>query len=68
MPDLDLEDISNRPPSLVDVREARAAAGKMIVLAMMKLPPELAIQVPNIHRCLGMLEDLLVAHEARKVK
>lgn len=59
MPDPESEDVSDRPPSMADIHEARAAVAKMIVTCMAKIPPELAVQLPNIHRCLGVLEDIV---------
>jgi hypothetical protein len=55
---MDFEDKSGQPPSARDVDEAIATVGRFIVRAIGTLPPELAIQLPNIHRCLRYLREI----------
>lgn len=50
--------------SLSDVREARKATGQLM-LHIMKLPPEVGVQLGNIHRCLKEME---VAKEMEVLK
>jgi len=49
---LDFEDRSGQPPSALEIDEAVAVVQKWMVIGMMQLPPELAVQLPNIRRCL----------------
>jgi hypothetical protein len=50
-------DLTGKDPSAKDVREAEAVVIKFI-LQITKLPPELAVQMPNILRCLRHYEFL----------
>ena len=51
-------DLTGTPPSARDLQEAQAVVRKAIVTMMAKIPPELAIQLPNILRCLMEVEQL----------
>lgn len=62
MGDIHMEDISGRPPSLAEVREARQAAANIVIVGIGKLPPEIAIQSTNMLRCLQFLEVILEQH------
>lgn len=57
---LDFTDKTGELPTLEEVRRARACAGKMLVTSMLKLPPELAVELTTIHRCLGVLEAFII--------
>lgn len=41
-------------PTREEVEEAREVVKKYLIIGMLKLPPELAVQMPNIHRCLAL--------------
>jgi hypothetical protein len=62
--DLSFEDFSKRLPSLADVQEAKRVVGKYLVIGIIKLPPELAVQLPNLARCLSVLETILAKGSA----
>jgi len=49
---MSIEDLTGQPVSRREVQEAIEVVQKWMVLGMMKLPPELAVQLPNIRRCL----------------
>lgn len=49
-------DLSGQDASKEDVQEARAIVRKYVVMGLLKLPPELAVQLPNIDRCLALAE------------
>ena len=51
-------DMTGTPPSERDVDEATKVVKKMIITQMMNLPPELAINLPNILRCLQRLKEI----------
>lgn len=53
-----MEDLTGTPPSRRDVEEAIAVIQKVFVTQLHTLPIELAIQVPNIHRCLKRLAEI----------
>jgi hypothetical protein len=53
-----MEDLTGKPVSKQDVVEAREVVTKYMVLGMTRLPPEFAVQLPNILRCLRELEAL----------
>ena len=52
------------PPTPEDAQEAIDVVGKYLITGITKLPPELAVQMGNILRCLNMYKT--VAHEHRK--
>jgi hypothetical protein len=61
MPDgeeMNFEDKTGTPPSQRDIDEAIQVVKKMIITSVMKLPPELAINLPNILRCLQRLREI----------
>lgn len=61
-------DRTGEPPSLEDVVEARAAvASLMLVHDILKLPPMLGVQLPNIDRCLAVVELALRTPPAPRV-
>lgn len=68
MGDIHMEDVSGRPPTLAEIREARQAASKLIIVAIGKLPPEIAIQATNMLRCIQFLEQLLASHEVKRAQ
>ena len=51
-----MEDLTGQPVSKKDVLEARVVIQKFLVTGLTALPPELAVQLPNILRCLRELE------------
>ena len=50
-------DLTGTPPSLQDIAEAQGVVARALLLYLLKVPPELAVQLPNILRC---LEELVV--------
>lgn len=54
----DFVDISGQPPSDRDIHEAEQAVRTAIVKYIGKVPPELAIQLTNIMRCLQYLKEI----------
>jgi len=48
-------DNTGKPVSASDIREALDVINKYLIIGMTKLPPELAVQLPNISRCLREL-------------
>ena len=44
-----MNDLSGKPPSDQDVQEALAVVQ---VVGVLKLPPDMAVQMPNVFRCL----------------
>jgi hypothetical protein len=57
--DISIKDMTGQLPTQRDVREAEAVVAKYLTIGLMKLPPELAVQLPNIHRCLKTLSAIL---------
>lgn len=49
-------DKSGQPPSKEDIVEAKKVVVKYLIVGITLLPPELAVQLPNILRCLSELE------------
>jgi hypothetical protein len=64
---IEMHDKSGQPPSIADVREAKQVVVKHAIVGIAKLPPELAVQMMNILRCLTYLEHLL-EREGAKVR
>ena len=61
-------DMTGRPPSADDVNEALAVVTKfMAPPKILDLPPELAVQLMNIRRCLVRLNQLELAELERKI-
>jgi hypothetical protein len=58
--DLEFQDVSGRPPTLEEVQSAKRVVTKLLVVGILKLPPELAVELPNVRRCLELLEALMV--------
>jgi hypothetical protein len=59
---MDFIDNTGKPPSLGDLKEAEVAIRSAMTLEMTKVmvaSPGLAVQLPNIFRCLRMARDLL---------
>ena len=59
---MDFIDNTGKPPSLGDLKEAQAAISSAMTKEMTKVmvaSPGLAVQLPNIFRCLRMARDLL---------
>lgn len=56
---IEIFDKSGSPPSLADVKEAQAVMRKALVVWIGKLPPEMAVNVANIYRCLQYLEEIM---------
>jgi len=50
-----MDDLTGTPPSVRDIEEATRAVQEAMVRDIVKLPPGLAVQLPNIHRCLEEL-------------
>ena len=53
------EDLTGTPPSMEDVQEARAVVQRAVIEYILKIPVELAVQLPNIDRCLAVAETAL---------
>ena len=53
---MEITDVTGKPVSRRDVEEAEQVVRKFMVNGIMKLPPELAVQIPNILRCLSELK------------
>lgn len=51
-----MEDRTGQPVSKQDVQDALGVVRKFVVTGMLTLPVELAVQLPNILRCLTELE------------
>lgn len=51
-------DEAGKPVSQHDVDEAIRVVSKQLVVGLLKLPPELAVQLPNILRCLQELRSM----------
>lgn len=51
-------DLTGEPPSDTDIHDARSAVARLIVKHIHEIPPELAVQLPNIHRCLTYLQRI----------
>jgi hypothetical protein len=49
-------DLTGTPVTKTDIEEALTIVRKYMVIGIMKLPPELAVQLPNIKRCLEELD------------
>jgi hypothetical protein len=59
---MDFIDNTGKPPSLGDLKDAEVAIRSAMTLEMTKVmvaSPGLAVQLPNIFRCLRMARDLL---------
>jgi hypothetical protein len=48
-------DNTGKPVSRRDIEDAIGAVRTAMAKHFVTLPPELAVQLPNIHRCLGEL-------------
>ena len=55
-------------PSGDDAEEALKVVAKYIVSGVLTLPPGLAVQMPNIHRCLVAFLALMRMHEAKQLQ
>lgn len=53
---MNFEDMTGKPVSKDDIREALTVVRKFLTIGITKLPPELVVQLPNILRCLQELE------------
>lgn len=53
-----MQDLTGTPPSEEDVAQATAVLKKSLVLYFIKLPPELAVEIPNVLRCLEHYREL----------
>jgi hypothetical protein len=62
---MSFEDKTGQPVSDQDIDEAIAVVTRAMVLSVLKLPPELAVQMPNIHRCLKRAEGASYAQRSR---
>lgn len=51
-------DLTGEPPSDTDIHAARSVVARSIVKYIHEIPPELAVQLPNIHRCLTYLQRI----------
>lgn len=47
-----MEDLTGKLVTKEDINEILTVVTKYMVIGMLKLPPELAVQLPNIRRCL----------------
>jgi hypothetical protein len=54
-----MTDKSGTPPSMADVEKARAVVKRALTVHLPRLPSELAVELPNIYRCLGQLETTM---------
>lgn len=54
---IEFDDKTGQPPSARDIDEAIAIVQKHIT-AIAALPPALAVQLPNIYRCLRYLREI----------
>ena len=57
-----MEDVTGQLPSLEDVERAKSAV--MCILGptwMLKLPPQAAVEMPNVLRCLRVAEAVIRA-------
>lgn len=52
MPPVEMVDKSREPSSLEDIREAITTVEHAVIKHMLSLPPELAVMLGTIHRCL----------------
>ena len=59
------KDITGELVSEQDIKEAITAVKSVMTKDMLKLPPELAVNIPNIHRCLTELLVLKKLIEAK---
>lgn len=55
---VDIYDASGQPPSLADIANAIKVVQTALVRYVMKMPPEVAVELPNILRCLHRLREL----------
>ena len=51
-------DMTGKPVTKADVQQAQQAVRAALVKSLTQLPAELAVQLPNILRCLQELEQL----------
>ena len=59
MPDIEVVDLTGALPSLKDVERAITAVKGAAVRDILTLPPDLAIEVANIIRCLALAKHVL---------
>lgn len=52
-----MEDLTGKPVSKQDIDEALIVVQKYLVKGMTTFPPEFAVQLPNIMRCLRELRS-----------
>ena len=62
---LDITDKTGTMPSMEDVAEAIEVI-QQLLRGVHHLPPELAVQLPNIHRCLSTLRTVYQVHRERQ--
>ena len=55
---MNFNDITGQPVSERDIQEAIDAVRKAMTVDILKLPPELGVQMANIHRCLKELQTI----------
>lgn len=48
-----MEDLTGKPVSLENIAEAQRAVRNAMIKYIADVPPELAVQLGNIHRCLA---------------
>ena len=56
---LGMHDKTGQPPTLAEAEEAVAVVQKAMISDVLTLPPYLAVQLANIHRCLTLLVGAL---------
>lgn len=61
----EMKDVTGELPTLEDVQEARKVVRQCMV-KISELPPLLAVNLPNIDRCLTVAEQLIRVVEAKK--
>jgi hypothetical protein len=52
------EDLTGKPVSLEHIDEALKVIQRHMVISILNLPPDLAVHLPNIHRCLVELRSM----------
>ncbi|KKN81363.1 hypothetical protein LCGC14_0319760 [marine sediment metagenome] len=60
---VEMEDATGKPSTIEDIERAATVVRKSIITAMMKLPPELAIELTTILRCLDEYRAIRVKLE-----
>jgi hypothetical protein len=63
---IDIEDQTGMPVPVAEYDEALAVTRKYLVRLMTTLPPEFAVQIPNIIRCLEQGRALTAVVEERR--